>query len=249
MLHRKVISLLLALATLLLSPTQAIAHQPVNLTAKDSSADRGPILVDGTISFAIRANFDKANQTQGFRLSLKEDQLLNFEYLIIDRSPENKLSTSRLPVATITDPRGEKIVVKLTQRSKFYEPYSKTNYLYLAKFSKPAIEGIYKITLRSKVKSAITVAVGTQETFGQVLSAATCPNWQRASDEAAIELAYAQALVGMRKESAKACAEKLGWQYRIGQEDDQLFALTRDYRIDRVTVTIKKGLITQIDVG
>jgi hypothetical protein len=42
---------------------------------------------------------------------------------------------------------------------------------------------------------------------------------------------------------------KLGWQYRIGQEDDQMFALTRDYRLDRVTVTIKSGLITAAQVG
>jgi hypothetical protein len=42
---------------------------------------------------------------------------------------------------------------------------------------------------------------------------------------------------------------KLGWQYRVGQEDDQMFALTRDYRLDRITVTIKSGLITQVNVG
>jgi len=42
---------------------------------------------------------------------------------------------------------------------------------------------------------------------------------------------------------------KLGWQYRIGQEDDQMFALTRDYRLDRVTVSIKKDTVTSIQVG
>ncbi len=42
---------------------------------------------------------------------------------------------------------------------------------------------------------------------------------------------------------------KLGWQYRVGQEDDQMFALTRDYRLDRVTVSIKGGLITAALVG
>ena len=246
---RRVFSTLLVLTFFLVNSNQALAHQPVLLTAANSSADRGPILVDGTISFAIRANFNKANQTQGFRLALKEDQLLNFEYLIIDRSPENKLSTNRLPVATIIDPKGDKVVVQLTERSKFFEPYSRTNYLYLARYSKPAVAGIYKITLRSKVKSAITVAVGTQETYGEVLAAATCPNWQKPAGEVLIESGYAQALVGMRKENAKACAEKLNWQYRIGQEDDQMFALTKDYRLDRVTVSIQKGLITQAQVG
>jgi hypothetical protein len=67
--------------------------------------------------------------------------------------------------------------------------------------------------------------------------------------ESMILQAYAEALVGMKKESAQSCSVKLGWQYRVGQEDDQMFALTRDYRLDRVTVTIKSGLITQALVG
>ena len=49
--------------------------------------------------------------------------------------------------------------------------------------------------------------------------------------------------------SAASCAEKLGWQYRIGQEDNQMFALTKDYQLDRITVSIEKGLITQSLVG
>jgi len=53
----------------------------------------------------------------------------------------------------------------------------------------------------------------------------------------------------MKKEAAAFCAEKLGWQYRIGQEDNQMFALTKEYRSDRITVSIKKGLITQSLVG
>ena len=61
--------------------------------------------------------------------------------------------------------------------------------------------------------------------------------------------AYADGLVGMKKEAAASCAAKLGWQYRIGQEDNQMFALTKDYRLDRITVSIKKGLITQSLVG
>jgi hypothetical protein len=230
-----------------LSP--AAAHQPVLLTNTNSTADKGPILVDGTISFAIRANFTKANQTQGFRASLKAGELVNFEYLIVDRAPENKLANDKLPVATITDPAGKKVVIKFTERSKFFEPYGRTNYLYLARYSQTAVDGIYKFTLQSKAKAAITVAVGSKETFGEVLTAATCPAWEKPMGESIILQAYAESLVGMKKESAQSCAVKLGWQYRIGQEDDQLFALTRDYRLDRVTVTIKSGLISQALVG
>jgi hypothetical protein len=53
----------------------------------------------------------------------------------------------------------------------------------------------------------------------------------------------------MKKDTATSCAAKLGWGYRVGQEDDQLFALTKDYRLDRVTVVIKNGSITESIVG
>ena len=245
----KVVGSLLAFVFVGVNLSPSTAHQPVSLTNANSNPDKGPILVDGTISFAIRANFTKANQTQGFRASLKAGELVNFEYLIMDRAPENKLANNKLPVATITDPSGKKTVIKFTERSKFFEPYGRTNYLYLARYSQTAVDGIYKFTLQSKAKAAITVAVGSKETFGEVLSAATCPDWDKPMGEPMILQAYAESLVGMKKESAQSCAAKLGWQYRVGQEDDQLFALTRDYRSDRVTVSIKSGLITQALVG
>ena len=248
-LSRKILTTLLALAFIGSNLILASAHQPVNLTAANSSAEKGPILVDGTISFAIRANFTKPNQTQGFRAALKAGDTVNFEYLIIDRFPENKLAKSQLPVATIIDPAGKKSVIKFTERTRFFEPYSRTNYLYLARYSQAAVDGVYRFTMQSKAKAAITVAVGAQEIYGEVLSAATCPAWVKPLGEVKILPAYAEGLVGMKKDAAAACAEKLGWQYRIGQEDDQMFALTRDYRLDRITVSIKNGLITQSLVG
>ena len=121
-LGRRTLTTLLALAFVGSNLNLASAHQPVNLTAANSSPDKGPILVDGTVSFAIRANFTKPNQTQAFRAALKEGDLVNFEYLIINRAPENKLTKSQLPVATITDPAGKKVVIKFTERTRFYEP-------------------------------------------------------------------------------------------------------------------------------
>ena len=248
-LGRRTLTTLLALAFVGSNLNLASAHQPVNLTAANSSPDKGPILVDGTVSFAIRANFTKPNQTQAFRVALKEGDTVNFEYLIINRAPENKLTKSQLPIATITDPAGKKFVIKFTERTRFLERYTGTTYLYLARYSQAAVDGIYKFTLQSKAKAAITVAVGSQEIFGEVLAPATCPAWVKPLGEVKILPAYAEGLVGMKKDAAAACAEKLGWQYRIGQEDDQMFALTRDYRLDRITVSIKNGLITQSLVG
>ena len=248
-LGRRTLTTLLALAFIGSNLNLASAHQPINLTAANSSANKGPILVDGKVSFVIRANFTKPNQTQGFRAALKADETLFFEYLIIDKAPENRLANNKLPVATITDPAGKKMVIKFTERTKFYYPFLDTNFLYLAKYNQTALDGIYIFTLQSKVKAAIQVVVGTLETYGEVLSPATCPAWVKPSGEVKILPAYAEGLVGMKKEAAASCAEKLGWQYRIGQEDNQMFALTKDYRLDRITVSIEKGLITQSLVG
>ena len=246
---RNVAGLLLAIMFTISNLTPAYAHQPINLTATNSSADKGPIIVDGKVSFVIRANFSKPNQTQGFRAALQAGETLYFEYLIIDKAPENKLAKNKLPVATITDPAGKKTVIKFTERTKFYYPFLNTNFLYLARYDQTAIDGVYKFTLQSKTKAAIQVVVGSLETYGEVLTPAKCPAWDKPAGEPMILQAYAESLVGMKKESAQSCAAKLGWQYRIGQEDDQMFALTRDYRLDRVTVTIKKDLVTSIQVG
>ena len=240
--------LVVALAILLLPINSANAHQPVLLTAKHSTPDKGPILVDGTVSFALRANFTKPNQQQGFRAALKAGELLNFEYLIIDKAPENKMALSKLPVVSITAPDGAKSTVKFTERTNFYEPYGRTNYLYLARFSSIAIEGIYSFAIRSKAKSAITVSTGFKEIFGEVYQPAICPT-VAPSNPVAITNAQAATLIGMKKEVAITCIQSLSGSHRIAQEDGQSFALTKDYRIDRVDLTISKGFVTKVSVG
>ena len=226
----------------------AFAHQPVELGSKNTRADQGPILVDGTVSFALRAEFTKANQERGFRASLKQGELLNFEYLIIDKAPENKMALNKLPTVTITAPDGAKSIVKYTERTKFYEPHGRTNYLYLARFSSTALDGIYNFSIKSKAKASITVSTGSKETFGQVFQPAICPTIEP-QQTLTVTNAQAATLIGMKKDAATSCAAKLGWGYRVGQEDDQLFALTKDYRLDRVTVVIKKGIVTESVVG
>jgi hypothetical protein len=52
-LGRRTLTTLLALAFIGANLNWASAHQPVNLTAANSSADKGPILVDGKVSFVI----------------------------------------------------------------------------------------------------------------------------------------------------------------------------------------------------
>jgi hypothetical protein len=226
----------------------ALAHQPVALTSNHTSASKGPILVDGTISFALRASFSKGKEERGFRVSLKAGELLNFEYLIIDQAPENKLPLSKLPTVTITAPDGSKSIVKFTERTKFYEPYGRTNYLFLARFSSTAIDGIYNFSIRSKGRANITVSTGSKETYGVVYEPATCPTVELISLPV-ITNAQAATLVGMKKDDAISCISLMQGVHRIAQEDGQDFALTMDYRLDRVDLTIKKGIVTKTTVG
>jgi cytochrome b involved in lipid metabolism len=157
------------LAATLTFPIAAQAHQPVALLASDTTAAKGPLLVDGTVSFAIRASFSKANEVRAFRAQLAAGDDLAVQYLIIDKAPENKLKNNQLPVVTITAPSGKKVTLKINERSTFFEPFSRTNYFYLSRYNAEAEAGIYSISIRSKAKSAVTVAIGEKEIPGEVL--------------------------------------------------------------------------------
>jgi hypothetical protein len=76
----------------------------------------------------------------------------------------------------------------------------------------------------------------------------TCPAPGN-SDQAGITRSRANSLIGMSESQAEECATSLNWGYRVGQRDSEMFATTRDYRPDRVTVTVMLGVITRVDVG
>jgi hypothetical protein len=160
------------IAALVLNSSAAFAHQPVVLLDTDTTAAKGPLLVDGTVSFAIRAAFTKSGQKRAFRAQFQEGDGLEVQLLIVDKKPENALKSSQLPTVVITGPDGFKVAMKISERTKFYEPYGRTNYLYLARYSEVAKAGIYNFVITSKAKAAITVAVGEKEIFGEVVRGA-----------------------------------------------------------------------------
>ena len=152
-----------------LGSTSAHAHQPVELLNSDTTAAKGPLLVDGTVSFAIRASFTKAGEKKAFRADLKAGEPLAVQYLIVDKKPENALKNTLLPQLVVTSPSGKSVTIKFTERTKFYEPYGKTNYLYLSRYSATAEAGTYSFTLTARAKSAVTIAVGEREVPGEVI--------------------------------------------------------------------------------
>jgi hypothetical protein len=167
---RKLLAILIAMA--FLGSGVAVAHQPVVLMETDTTAAKGPLIVDGTVSFAIRASFTKAGQKKAFRAQFKDGDGLEVQYLIVDKKPESGLKSTQLPTLAVTGPGGFKLTMKLNERTKFFEPYGKTNYLYLGRYSGTANAGVYSFVITSRAKSAITVAVGDREVPGEVVRGA-----------------------------------------------------------------------------
>ena len=197
------------LASAILFSGVANAHQPLVLLDSDTSAASGPLIVDGTLSFAVRAAFTKAGQKKAFRAQLKKGEELTVQYLIVDKKPENALRTSSLPSLVISPPTGSPITIKFDERTKFFEPYGRVNYLYLARYSAVAQAGVYNFTIKSKSKAAITVAVGDKEIFGDVLrgaaaTPAAAPAASAAPTPSATTSGYTMAQVATNN-SAKSC--------------------------------------------
>jgi hypothetical protein len=247
---RRSSSLFIALA-LILSAGPALAHYPVNLKASHNTLSKSPILLDGTISFAVYADFNKAKDKRSVRFALKEGDDLNIEYLIVDAAPTNRLKSAQLPSIAITTPSGKKIAMKINERSPFYEPYGKKNYFFLSRISQSAEAGIYSITATAKTKSSAVIAIGRTEIRGEYLevgsSAGKCPITLKS--EEMISEARAKQLISMSELEAEVCAVANSWIYRIGERDGEGFILTKDYRTNRVTVSIESGFITKVSVG
>ena len=166
---RKSLVAALVLAFSILPAGAASAHQPVFLLPTDTTPNAGPLLVDGTVSFAIRASFTKSGQKQAFRAALKEGDSLEIQYLIIDKKPESTMRSTLLPQLVVTSPSGKKLTMKFTERTKYLEKYSRTTYLYLGRYSAPAEAGIYQFVATSRARAAVTIAVGDKEIPGEVL--------------------------------------------------------------------------------
>jgi len=95
------------------------------------------------------------------------------------------------------------------------------------------------------VKALVTKPSPTPNNSSTLIS---CPKLDSA-DQSGISQVRANALIGMSESQAEECAASLNWGYRVGQRDSEMFATTRDYRFDRVTVTVMLGVVTRVDVG
>jgi len=224
--------------------------------AKESAAS--PIIIDGTISFAVYADFSSADLKDRKKQAVRHVRFLHrageslaVEYLIPDTTQMRKMRKSQLPKVTITSPSGKVEQLVINERTKFSKPYLPQDYFYLSRISRSAEPGIYTETITAGRAASALVAIGYKEVPGEVLefgsSRGACPIPITESD--AIKQSVAEQLIGMKEDVAKLCADSNAWGYRVGERDGEFFALTRDYRIDRITASITKGIITAVQVG
>jgi hypothetical protein len=149
-----------------LPASTAKAHDPIILTSDQSTPSDGPLLLDGTISFALYGSLDSAGETRGFRVKFNAGDPLYLSILIPDLAPENLLDDASLPFLNVEDPSGAILNFAPTERVSFAEPYSGTNYVRLTEFRTTAIAGTYAITVAGDSPARFTVSIGQKEMFG-----------------------------------------------------------------------------------
>ena len=236
----------------------ANAHIPLRLTSASKANSSSPIIVDGTISFAVYADFTATDLKNGkrqavrhVRFSHRAGEMVKVEYLIPDTRQMRNMKPRNLPKVTITSPSGKVEQLVINERTRFSKPYLPQDYFYLSRISKDAEPGIYTATITATRAASALVAIGYQEVPGEVLDFGArkglCPQPIEESREIAKEVA--EQVIGMKEATAKLCADSNGWGYRVGERDGEQFAVTMDYRFDRITVSIAKGIITAVQVG
>lgn len=154
-------------AVLLLSlPSVASAHDPIIIEESQTTPDDGPLILDGTISFALYGVLNGGTDTRGFRVRLSDGQRLYVSLLIPDLAPENMLGPDELPTLQIDSPDGGTRTLTSDMRIAFDEPFSGTRYLRLLDLDEEAVAGEYAITISGSMPARFTVSVGTIEQFG-----------------------------------------------------------------------------------
>jgi hypothetical protein len=140
------------------------AHQPVFVTEADPDPARGPLLEDGSLSFAVYGVVGAPGDTRGVRTRLRVGDPLVVDLLVPARSPEQDLGLERLPFVVLRAPDGTERRLLPDRRIRFDEPYSRTSYDRIVDLRETApTDGLYEITVVSRGPARFTLATGVTE--------------------------------------------------------------------------------------
>ena len=124
--------LAVALILVLAFASPLAAHDPVFLSEEHTSPEVGPLLPDGTISFALYGRLLAADSTQAFQAGFNEGEALDLSLLIPAAFPETSFEVGSLPEIEVKRPDGSTFRLEPAFRQMFHEPYTNTRYLRLA---------------------------------------------------------------------------------------------------------------------
>jgi hypothetical protein len=144
----------------------AHAHDPVILEPEQSTPEAGPLLVDGTVSFALYGTVYNQGDTRGFRVRYAAGQTFNLSALVPNLEPEQALPVDQYPTITVVTPSGERIDLQPGEVSTFDEPFTKTSYRRYLEWSTVAEAGDYGVIVTGVAPARFTVSTGVKEQFG-----------------------------------------------------------------------------------
>ena len=142
------------------------AHDPLFLLPDQETPSQGPLLPDGTISFALYGEFLNEGETRGFQANFEDGDLLQLELLIPALDPEQSLQQEQLPFIRLTTPDGSEQTLYPSIRTRFDEPFTNTSYFTLIRERGTAQGGIYDVMIVSRAPARFTTAIGIKEQFG-----------------------------------------------------------------------------------
>ena len=87
----------------------ASAHDPIILTPAQTTPAAGPLLLDGTVSFALYGTVDAPGVTRGFRVRFASGDTFTLSALVPDLPPESSLTSAEFPRISVQSPSGEDI--------------------------------------------------------------------------------------------------------------------------------------------
>jgi hypothetical protein len=107
---------------------------------------------------------------------------------------------------------------------------------------------VFRVFAPLMLASTLVTITACAESASESAVVAECPQAD-AADATAITQERADMLIGLTESDAESCATSLGWAFRVGERDGESFALTADYSLQRVTVSVTKDLVTAVAVG
>ena len=144
----------------------AFAHDPLMLLPEQKTPERGPLLPDGTISFALYGSLLETEDKRAFQFRLEPDDRLDLSLLIPNLKPENQMSQETLPQLFLSRPDGSLLIGISDLYIPFDEPFSMTRYVRIFEHVEQSSGGLYQVEITGSAPARFTVAIGFIESFG-----------------------------------------------------------------------------------